>query len=79
MTKKEKSNNLLKVIETIDGLEYFTQCGLGMEECNPTHPCIIHNQILKVRENMIKNFGKTTIEKLGAKISSGELFIMRKM
>src|SRR5580698_5851170 len=58
MTSKEKSKNLLNIIEAIDGLAYFTQCGLGMEECNSKNPCPIHTEMLRIRENMMKTFGK---------------------
>jgi Rrf2 family transcriptional regulator, iron-sulfur cluster assembly transcription factor len=77
MTPKEKSKNLLNIIEAIDGLEYFTQCGLGMEECNPDNPCPIHSEMVKIRENMMKTFGKYSVEKIGQKIKKGEFVIAR--
>lgn len=77
MTDKERNRNLLNVIEAIDGLEYFTECGLGITECNSINPCPLHHQIVKLRENMIKDFGSTTIESLGEQIKKGKLFIKR--
>jgi Rrf2 family protein len=77
LTNKEKSKNLLNVIEAIDGLEEFTECGLGIAECDPSNPCPIHDYIVKYRENMIKDFGNTTIDQIGEQIKQGELFIMR--
>ena len=77
MTPKEKSKNLLNIIEAIDGLEYFTQCGLGMEECNPDNPCPIHTEMVRIRENMMKTFGKYSVEKIGQKVKKGEFVIAR--
>ncbi len=77
MTPKEKSKNLLNIIEAIDGLEYFTQCGLGMEECDPDNPCPIHVEMVRIRENMMKTFGKFSVEKIGQKIKNGEFVIAR--
>jgi Rrf2 family protein len=77
MTPKEKSKNLLNIIEAIDGLEYFSHCGLGMEQCDPTNPCPIHNEMVKIRENMMKTFGKYSVEKIGLKIKKGEFTISR--
>jgi len=73
MTPKEKSKNLLNIIEAIDGLEYFTQCGLGMEECNPNNPCPIHTEMVRIRENMMKTFGKYSVEKSDRKLKRENL------
>lgn len=75
MTPKEKSKNLLHIVEAIDGLEYFTQCGLGMEECDSKYPCPIHVEVVKIREKMMKTFGKYSVEKIGQKIKKGEFSI----
>ncbi len=77
MTSKEKTKNLLDIIEAIDGLEYFTRCGLGMENCEPENPCPLHEQMVKIRANMMKTFGKYTIESIGKKVKKGELSIAR--
>src|ERR1700722_15029965 len=77
MTPKEKSKNLLNIIEAIDGLEYFSQCGLGMEECDPENPCPIHTEMVRIRGNMMKTFGKYSVDKIGQKIKKGEFPIAR--
>jgi len=77
MTQKEKSKTLLNVIEAIDGLEYFASCGLGMEYCDPKNPCPLHGDMVKIRENITKTFGKYSIEKIGIKVKKGELSISR--
>lgn len=76
MTPKEKSKNLLNIIEAIDGLEYFSQCGLGMEQCDTDNPCPIHIEMVKIRENLMKTFGKYSVEKIGQKIKKGEFAIV---
>ncbi len=78
MTHKEKTKNLLNVnVKIIDGLEYFTRCGLGMEFCEPENPCPLHDQMVKIRANMMKTFGKYTIESIGKRVKKGELSIAR--
>jgi|SRR6185312_2835244 len=78
MTPKEKSKNLLDVIEAIDGLGYFTQCGLGMEECDTANPCPIHSEIVKIREKLMKTFGKYSVEKIGQQVKEGKFVITLK-
>lgn len=75
MTPKEKSKNLLNIVEAIDGLEYFSQCGLGMEQCDTDNPCPIHAEMVKIRENLMKTFSKYSVEKIGQKIKKGEFVI----
>ncbi|HTB31532.1 MAG TPA: Rrf2 family transcriptional regulator [Bacteroidia bacterium] len=77
MTVKEKEKTLLNVIEAVDGLEYFTRCGLGMEYCDPKKPCPLHSEMVRIRTNMTKTFGKYTIEKMGQKVKKGDFAIAR--
>ncbi|HKJ32050.1 MAG TPA: Rrf2 family transcriptional regulator, partial [Balneolales bacterium] len=52
-----KKISLRDVIEAIDGPEIFTDCILGLEECNDENPCPLHekwrypkSQILEICE-----------------------------
>lgn len=44
--------SLAKVVRAIDGDKLFTGCGLGLKECSESHPCPIHHQFKKVRNEM---------------------------
>jgi Rrf2 family protein len=33
---------LLEIVDSIDGLDIFNQCGIGFKECDPSDPCPIH-------------------------------------
>ena len=78
MTPKEKSKTLLDIIEAVDGLKYFTECSLGMEDCNNSNPCPLHKEIVSIRENIKKTIGKHSIEKVAQKVKIGELVITLK-
>ena len=77
LTPKEKKKTLLDIVAAIDGLEYFSQCGLGMEECSPANPCPVHDQVLKGRELLIKSLKRSTIEKVEKRLREGEYVIVR--
>ena len=67
--------SILEVVRTIDGLEAFRKCGMGMKQCSDTHPCPLHDDIKAYREQMLKVFSSKTIQTLVDGINSGEYFI----
>lgn len=44
--------SLADVVKAIDGDKIFSGCGLGLKECSENHPCPIHHQFKKVRNEM---------------------------
>jgi len=38
ITKAQKKQPLIVIVETIDGKEVFKECGLGLSKCSSTHP-----------------------------------------
>ncbi len=67
--------SILEVMQTIDGLEAFRKCGMGMKQCSDTHPCPLHDDIKVYRNQMYKVFSSKTIQTLVDGINSGEYFI----
>jgi Rrf2 family protein len=66
---------LLEVVNTIDGLEAFRKCGMGMKMCSDIHPCPLHNEIKAYRDQLLKVFSSKTIQDLVDGINSGKYFI----
>jgi Rrf2 family protein len=50
ITPKQKNQPIINVINAIDGKEVFDECGLGLSKCSATHPCPIHNDYKKIRD-----------------------------
>lgn len=51
-------SSLADIVKTIDGDKIFNGCGLGLKQCSESHPCPIHHEFKKVREdikNMLEN------------------------
>ncbi|MBA9075694.1 MULTISPECIES: RrF2 family transcriptional regulator [Rufibacter] len=67
--------SILEVVRTIDGLEAFKKCGMGMKHCSDTHPCPLHNDIKLYREQLLKTFNAKTIQTLVDGINTGMFFI----
>lgn len=52
---------LLQLISITDGMEQFNTCVLSLRKCNSKNPCPLHYQMLKLRDDMLAQFSKTTI------------------
>ena len=58
LAKKASNIHLLEIVKAIDGNEIFEKCVLGFPNCGSSHPCPVHNQWGKIRDdayNMLKN------------------------
>lgn len=68
---------IIKIVEAMGDLDYFTSCGLGLDECSEDHPCPIHDIFKIGRDNMLALFKSKTIGELGNEIKISELFLVR--
>ncbi len=77
LTEKNLKAPLINIIDAIDGLGYFENCGLGLEDCSDDHPCPIHSDFKVARNHLKTVFSNKTIEKLGTEITSEDLILVR--
>ncbi|TVR15261.1 MAG: Rrf2 family transcriptional regulator [Balneolaceae bacterium] len=63
---------LLEVVEAIDGLDIFNQCGIDFRECNEKDPCPIHDEYKKIREKVFLLFKNKTLENLAMDVENGD-------
>src|SRR5665647_1764926 len=45
---------LFKVIEAIEGKEYFLKCGFGLKRCDTNNPCPLHDDFAPVEIHFLK-------------------------
>jgi len=72
LSKKPEKITLLHIIKAIDGLEVFTQCGIGFKKCSDDHPCPIHHDFKIVRDKVHELFKKKTLKELVYEAEHGE-------
>ena len=72
---ESKDIKLIRIIEEIDGLEFFSKCGMGMHECSETRPCPLHNDLKVFRDGLWKLYNDKSIRDLVDSIESGTSFI----
>ena len=67
--------SLLKIIESIDGLVFFSTCGLGLHECNDEKPCPIHKDYQIFRGGFYKMLSEKTVKDMKEDIDKGIAFM----
>jgi Rrf2 family protein len=77
LTKKNREINILSIVEAIDGLDYFTQCGLGLETCSDQHPCPLHDDFKVARNRLKKMFEKNSIDTLARETNIHRFMLVR--
>lgn len=63
---------LLEIVEAIDGLDIFDQCGIGFRKCNPNAPCPIHTDYKRIRDRVYRLFAEKTLGGLKLEFNRGD-------
>ncbi|SMO64661.1 RrF2 family transcriptional regulator [Fodinibius sediminis] len=66
---------LIEIIDTIDGLDIFNECGIGFKKCNDENPCPIHYEYKEVRNKIRNLFENKTLKELTEDVESGESIV----
>ena len=66
---------IMEVVNTIDGMGAFTDCVFGLHQCSDTHPCPMHFEYSKTRDQFYASFTKTTIRSLANNLNIGIAFL----
>ena len=75
ISKEQRKQPLLKIVEAIDGKNIFKGCGLGLSRCSATHPCPIHNEYKEARDIMDRIFRTKTVADLCEPVNNGIAYL----
>ncbi len=73
--KKAKPIVVMDIVEVMDGKAAFERCGLGLKDCDASHPCPIHDQFVNYSQRLKTLLEKKTIQEFSASIVAGKSFI----
>lgn len=76
ISKEQQRRPIIHIVEAIDGQEIFTNCGLGLSKCSSAHPCPIHHDYKKVRDQMEKLFREKNVVSLCEPVNKGLAYLM---
>ena len=68
---------LIDIVQVVDGVHFFFECGLGLRKCSEKKPCPIHHTYKASREKLYKEFSSVTVQQLAFEIEKGETFLKR--
>lgn len=77
LSEENKKIPLIRIIEVMGDISYFTSCGIGLPDCSDKHPCPIHDTFKVGRNNLLELFENKTIGELGKEINEKDLFLVR--
>ncbi|MCB9183678.1 MAG: Rrf2 family transcriptional regulator [Flavobacteriales bacterium] len=69
---------LKDVVVAIDGDFLLAGCALGFPKCDARKPCPVHDEMTLIRERLDAMLSSTEIQRLGAELLAGEVFLRNK-
>ncbi len=66
---------VINIVNALDGMSVFQECGLGLRQCSATHPCPMHDQYKIARDALQDAFQNTTIGQLAEQVNEGGSYI----
>lgn len=66
---------VINIVNAIDGMAIFRECGLGLKNCSEIRPCPMHYQYKEAREALLKAFEETTVGQLAKDLNEGSSFL----
>ena len=79
INEKQLQQPIMVIINAIDGLGVFEECGLGLANCSSGHPCPIHKEYGAPRDMMKNIFDEKKIIDLLKPVTRGSTFLVSKI
>jgi len=67
IAKKPEDIKLADIIEAIEGMDKYTGCLLGFENCSDENPCALHSSLGAIRQEFFNVFTKRSLNDLDYK------------
>ncbi len=68
---------LCEIVFAIDGNSVYEGCGLGLKTCDAQNPCPLHDDFVKIRNELKCMLETTSIYDLAMKLKKGESVLVR--
>ncbi len=68
---------LSEVVNAIDGDAIYQRCGLGLEACDASQPCPVHEKFAKIRDDLKRMLETTSIYELATGLEVGMTYLKR--
>lgn len=75
LDKKSLRCSLADIVRAVDGDKLFSGCGLGLKECSETHPCPIHHQFKKVRNDVLVMLNRAKLGEFAGQLGKNQTYL----
>ncbi|MCB0802641.1 MAG: Rrf2 family transcriptional regulator [Flavobacteriales bacterium] len=75
--ERMESVMLKDIVFTFDGESVYSNCGLGLKQCNALKPCPVHHQFAIIRDEINKLLEGSSIKTLALDLQEGLSFLKR--
>lgn len=65
------------IVHAIDGDKIFVGCGLGLEQCDASQPCPVHDKFVGIRDNLKIMLQNTSLYELATGLDMGLTHLKR--
>ena len=76
ISKEQKKQPIINIVEAIDGKQLFKECGLGLSKCSASRPCPIHHDYKEARDKVEKLFSTRKIADLCEPVNDGLAYLI---
>ena len=76
ISKEQRKQPIINIVEAIDGRTVFLTCGLGLSQCSSNHPCPIHYEYKEARDIVEKLFRQKKVIDLCEPVSNGLAYLI---
>lgn len=66
---------LCKIVQAMEGEDYFNKCGLGLNKCNALKPCPIHEHYEPIRRQLYQLMEQQTLLDISKNLSQGKVYL----
>lgn len=72
---KDSNVTLADVVRAVDGDKLFVNCGLGLGYCSEAHPCPIHNEFKRIRNDISNMLNSSKITEYNELLKNKEAYL----
>jgi len=76
-TDNQTALTVYDIILVMDGDRLFTECWIGLKNCSDENPCPLHDQYVKIRNQLLVLAKSETVRSMAQKIQDGHAVLNR--
>ena len=76
ISKEQRKQPIINIVEAINGKQLFKECGLGLSKCSASRPCPIHHDYKEARDKVEKLFSTRKIADLCEPVNDGLAYLI---